>query len=176
MNDVGGQLKELASSLKGVFNDPIKGFGVLSDYALKRASLATGFNRPKSAFTKVDLKLKEQAEIFEDATRDLASAVDRTLRKYGRDIIGQQFPTKRLADIMIDLFVLACVLSRVNAALVEKGATGAAKEVEILKVFSGQVRRRVKSNISKIDDNDDDLIRSLAEHALEREGFSWDNI
>src|SRR3954470_3908540 len=47
MNDVGSQLKELATSLKGVFNDPIKGFGVLSEYALKRASLATGINRAK---------------------------------------------------------------------------------------------------------------------------------
>src|SRR6476659_2647874 len=53
MNDVGGQLKELAASLKDVFNDPIKGFGVLSEYAKKRASLATGFNRPKSTFTRL---------------------------------------------------------------------------------------------------------------------------
>ena len=34
MNDVGAQLAELSASLKGVFNDPIKGFGVLSEYAL----------------------------------------------------------------------------------------------------------------------------------------------
>ena len=33
MNDVGAQLKELAGELKGVLDDPIKGFGVLSDYA-----------------------------------------------------------------------------------------------------------------------------------------------
>ena len=35
MNDVGKQLKELSSSLEGIFHDPIKGFGVLSEYGLR---------------------------------------------------------------------------------------------------------------------------------------------
>ncbi|MFZ5472154.1 MAG: acyl-CoA dehydrogenase family protein [Myxococcota bacterium] len=176
MNDVGGQLKELAQSLKGVFNDPIKGFGVLSDYALKRAQLATGLRREKGAFTKLHPSLEAEAAVFEAATRDLATMVDRTLRKYGRDIIGQQFPTKRLADIMIDLFALACVLSRVSTSITQKGEQAAAKEKEILTVFARQVKGRVKRNFGKIDDNDDELVRSLADHAFENEGYAWDNL
>src|SRR3954453_5005227 len=42
MNDVGHNLKELSSTLANVFTDPIKGFGVLSDYARRRVSHATG--------------------------------------------------------------------------------------------------------------------------------------
>ncbi|HSN84855.1 MAG TPA: acyl-CoA dehydrogenase family protein, partial [Polyangiales bacterium] len=42
MNDVASQLRELASTMKGIFNEPIKGFGVLSDYARKHAALRTG--------------------------------------------------------------------------------------------------------------------------------------
>ena len=72
--------------------------------------------------------LKNEAEIFERRVRDLAIAADRILRKHGKNIINKQFATKRLADIMIDLFVLACVLSRVNTSLEEKGAAEAAKE------------------------------------------------
>ena len=45
MNDVGARLTDLAASLKDVLNDPIKGFGVLSEYALHRASLATNIGR-----------------------------------------------------------------------------------------------------------------------------------
>ncbi|MHB8872641.1 MAG: acyl-CoA dehydrogenase family protein [Myxococcaceae bacterium] len=176
MNDVGSQLKELASSLQGVFNDPIKGFGVLSEYALKRASLATGIKRAKSSFTKLDPALKAQAEIFEEATGDLATAADRILRKHGKNIIGKQFASKRLADIMIDLFVMACVLSRVNSALKDKGPKAAQKELEIAQVFAGQARRRIKSQLGKIDDNDDELVKSLADHAVELEGFGWDSI
>lgn len=176
MNDVGQQLKELSASLRGVFSDPIKGFGVLSGYAKKHASLVTGVNREKSRFTKLAPPLRPQAQIFEDGTRDLAAAADRILRKHGRNIIEKQFATKRLADIMIDLYVLACMLSRVHSLVASKGVDANAKEMEILKVFAGQVGRRVRSNFGKIDDNDDELIKSLADHAFEREGYGWDTV
>jgi hypothetical protein len=77
---------------------------------------------------------------------------------------------------MIDLFGLGCVLSRVNSSIQENGLEKAAKEIEILEVYSGQVRRRTKSNFGKIDNNDDELIKSLAVHAVENEKFMWDNL
>lgn len=176
MNDVGKQLKDVAKSVEGIFSDPIKGFGVMSDYAKKRLTSATGIGGTKKKFTKLNPALKDQAAIFEEATRDLAAAADRILRKHGKDIINKQFATKRLADIIIDLYVLGCVLSRVNTSIEDNGLEGAAKEIEILNVFAGQTRRRIKGNFGKIDDNDDDLITSLADHALEIEGFKWDNL
>ena len=176
MNDLGKQLKELSGSLQGIFDDPIKGFGVLSDYAMRRVSLATGMSRAKSTFTKLDPAVREHAAIFEEAARDLAAGTDRILRKHGKGIIGKQFATKRLADIMIDLFTLACVLSRVNTTIKDKGVGASTKELEILTIFSGQVRRRVKSNFGKIDNNDDELIKSLADHACENEKYIWDTI
>ena len=42
MNDVGHELKELSTSIGNVLSDPIKGFGVLSEYAIRRMSYATG--------------------------------------------------------------------------------------------------------------------------------------
>jgi hypothetical protein len=176
MNDVGKQLKELSTSLDGIFQDPIKGFGLLSEYGRKRISQATGVGNPKGTFTKIHPKLKEQSAIFEEGVRDLSTAADRILRKHGKKVIEKQFATKRLADIMIDLFVLACVLSRVSASIEEKGEKESAHEIEIAGVFAGQVRRRTKSNFNKIDDNDDELVKSLANHALEQEKYSWDSI
>jgi acyl-CoA dehydrogenase family protein 9 len=129
MNDVGTQLLDLASGLKDVLADPIKGFGLLSDYARRRAGLVTNVGRDKGSFTKLHPALKESAAVFEDGARDLATATDRLLRKHGKHIVDMQFATRRLADIMIDLFVLACVLSRVDSAVkrlgVEGGSTGA---------------------------------------------------
>ena len=176
MNDVGQQLKELAKSLDGVFNDPIKGFGVLREYALHRARLATGMRRTKGSFTKIDAALKAESEIFEAAARDLAAAADRILRKHGPKIIDKQLATRRLADIMIDLFVLACVLSRVNSSIQEHGTTGAAREIDILKVFAIQARERVKANFYEIDHNEDERLKALADHAFEIERFAWDTI
>lgn len=176
MNDVGGQLKELSTTVKGIFDAPIKGFGVLSQYAMKHATLATGYPRAKSRFSLIDPALREPAAVFEDSTRHLAAAVDRILRKHGKNIIGKQLASRRLANIMIDLFVLACVLSRVNSSLSEHGSEGAAKEVDILKIFANQAQRRVRHNFSLIDINDDEMIKGIAVHAFENEKFVWDNI
>jgi acyl-CoA dehydrogenase family member 9 len=176
MNDVGSQLKELSASMKGIFDHPIKGFGVLSDYARHRASLATGLRRSEGKFSKLPEALSGPGSVFEASIRDLAVMVDRLLRKHGKKIIDRQFATRRLADIMIDLFVLAATLSRVSRAIEEKGAEKAKEEIDIVKVLAGQVEMRSKRNFHKIDDNDDELIKSLADHALEAEDFGWDSI
>ncbi|HEY0462862.1 MAG TPA: acyl-CoA dehydrogenase family protein, partial [Polyangiaceae bacterium] len=176
MNDAGQNLRELAKSLEGVFTDPIKGFGVVSEYTLRRVSMATGFNRQGTTFTKLDANLKSVATIFESGTRDLASASDRILRKHGRSIIEKQFATRRLADIMIDLFVLACVISRVHSAIRAEGVDNAKKELEIATVFARQAQLRIRGNVEEIDNNVDESIKSLADHTFALEKFSWDTL
>jgi alkylation response protein AidB-like acyl-CoA dehydrogenase len=174
MNDVGQNLRDVSKGLEGVFTDPIKGFGVISEYALHRAALATGIGREGTTFTRLSPALKGPQSVFEDCTRDLAAATDRILRKHGRAIIEKQFATRRLADIMIDLFVLACVLSRVDASIRRLGESGAAREIEIATAFAGQARRRVKHTVTEIDDNQDEQVKSLADLAFEAERYTWD--
>ena len=175
MHDVGKNLKELSTSIESIFQDPIKGFGLLSEYTKRRFSHATGVGG-KNATLKVHKRIQVQATLFEDSVRDLAIAADRILRKHGKNIIGKQFATKRLADIMIDLFVLACVISRVNNSIQKKGETEATKEIEILQIFARQATGRAKKNFAKIDDNDDEIIKDIATHALHHEGYIWDNL
>jgi acyl-CoA dehydrogenase family protein 9 len=176
MKDVGDDLKELARSLKGVFDDPIKGFGVIRGYALRRAALAAGVNRERGKLTRVHPALKAQAGVFEDRTRDLASAVDRTLRRHGKDIIDKQLATRRLADIMIDLFALACVLSRVSSRLEAEGEAASAEELSIARALTGQASRRIGQNLSEMEQNEDELVKQLADTAFDREGYGWDTL
>ena len=176
MNEVGGQLKDVSASVKGIFDDPIKGFGVLSDYARRRAAMATGLGRGGAHFEGLPSEVARYGQGFEAATRKLATAVDRVLRKHGRGIIGKQFASRRLADILIDLFVLASVISRVATSVRDNGAEAAARELEILSVFAHQAHERVDANLARIDDNVDEAVKSLADHAVEVEGYSWDNI
>ena len=174
LNDVGQRLKEMAGSLRGIFDDPIKGFGVLYEYAKQRATWATGLPVSNPRMSKAHVALRAEAEIFEDTARDLAAMADRLLRKHGKGIIGKQFATRRLADVMIDLFVLGCVISRVTASIEAKGQDAAAEEIEIARVFAGQAVGRAKRNFRKIDNNDDELIKNLAESTYERGGYGWD--
>ena len=176
MNDVGVELKGVSSSVKGIFDDPIKGFGVLTDYARRRAAIATGVGPRSARFEGLPAPLEPYGDSFVSATNKLAAAADRILRKHGRGIIGKQFASRRLADIMIDLFVLATVISRVAAAVQDHGVPGAARELEILEVFSSQALHRVQANFDRIDDNVDEAVKSLAAHAFEHQGYTWDNI
>jgi len=174
MDDVGAQLAELAGSLKGALADPIKGFGVLSDYARKHAALRTGLMGEKLAFRLLHPALVSAAEPFEEATRELAWVADRVLRRYGRRIVDQQLELKRIADVLVDLFVFAAVLSRVNSAVEAEGEKAAARELDILRVFARRARGRIRGNFRRLEVNDDELVKTIATDAFERGEYAWD--
>lgn len=174
MNDVGQQYKEIQKVLGNVMEDPIKGFGVLSDFAKRRVTMVTGIG--KSVITMAHPVLKPYTQVFEECTRNLSAATDRILRKHGKNIVDKQFATRRLADVMIDLFTLGCVISRVSSSLTDKGTEKSIRELEILAIFSSQVLTRVRNHFERIDDNDDELIKSLADYTFEHEQFMWDNL
>ncbi|MEM7135335.1 MAG: acyl-CoA dehydrogenase family protein [Myxococcota bacterium] len=175
MNDVASQLQELSSTMKDIFNHPIKGFGVLSDYARKHASLRTGVGGD-SGFSDLHESIQDQAKVFEEETRYLAQATDKILRKHGKGIIGKQFASHRLAEIMIDLFVMASTISRVQSSIENKGPDGAALEIDILRTFTRAAKVRIKHNFRRIDTNDDEIIKTLADDAFTQEGYRWDTI
>ena len=106
--------------------------------------------------------------------REVAWVSDRELRRHGKEIIGKQQVSRRIAEVLIDLFVTACILSRVTTALEKRGEKGAAHELEIARVFSRAARSRIRGNLHRVDSNDDDLVTSLANDALEREAYGWD--
>jgi acyl-CoA dehydrogenase family protein 9 len=176
MQDVGEELQDLAASVRGVFADPIKGFGLMSDYARKRAQLATGLRREKSRWTMLHPSLAAEAALFEEATTGLARAADRILRKHGKKIIGEQLATRRLADIMIDLFALAAILARVSTQVDDHGEASAATDREILKAFARQAKRRVDASFAGIDENEDAAVLGIAKHVLETGRYGWDNV
>jgi acyl-CoA dehydrogenase family member 9 len=183
MNDVAVELKDVQQSLRAVLADPIKGFGVLSDYALRvaaiRAPQQIGDRLGERFGEKLTWKhlhpaLQQTAEHFEEATRELAWVSDRVLRRHGRHIIDKQFALKRIADILIDLFVLAAVMSRVDGSIKKHGEVQAARELEILRIFARSARGRIRGNLRRVDVNDDELVKTLADDAFEREGYGWD--
>jgi len=176
LDDVGHSLKEVSASVKGVFDDPIKGFGVLSDYAMHRASLLSGIKRDGSSLKGVAEELEAETKIFESGTRDLATVADRLLRRHGKKIIERQLATARMADIMIHLYVLAAVLSRVTTSIEKNGAEAAGNEIKIAQAFANRTARIVRTNTEEIEDNKDTEVKALADHAFEMERFSWDTI
>jgi acyl-CoA dehydrogenase family protein 9 len=176
MNDVSEELKGVAESMRGVLADPVKGFGVLSEYARRRASLATGLRRAKGRWTMLVPQVAAEAAVFEDAARELAIATDRLLRKHGKKIVDAQLPTRRLADVMIDLFTLGSLLARVSTRIEDHGEASASMEREILKAFAGQAKRRMTASFGAMEEHEDAGVEKIAAHVLEAGRYTWDNI
>jgi hypothetical protein len=174
LKDLGKTLGELRIAIDDIFNHPIKGFGVLADYAEKRLSHATGVGRDK-ILGKIPPELREAAGIYEKYTVELAKAADFLLRKYGKSIAGRQHALKRVADITVDLFVGLCVLSRAASLAGGSRDTGA-QALAIAQVFARQARRRMAHNVRRIERNEDEQMDSLAGFILGQSRYPWDVI
>jgi len=172
IKDPGEALKDVARGLKGIFNDPIKGFGVLTDYASKKVGQLTRIGRQR--FVGLAQPLEDDAVAFEQGVAKLAQAVEATLTRYGKGIIEQQLATKRLADVAIDLFVGMCCLARVNSMIATRGEAQCVDELRIVKVLLHGSRMRISNNLKALLKNADRDSLALADSVLSKGGYTWD--
>jgi len=174
LKGVGTGLVELKTAVGDIFNDPIKGFGVLGDYTSRRMREATGYGTDKIKYT-LEPALQKYAAIYEKYAVELSKASDQLLRQHGKAIADQQHAQKRIADITIDLFVGLCVLSRADS-LLKQGHPAAAQALDIAGLFSRQARRRMARNRRGFEHNEDAVTERLAASILERGSYAWDVI
>ncbi len=172
LKDVGASLKELRSALGSIFNEPIKGFGVLSGYAERRFTRATGIGGG-GLKTPLAPELRPLAAIYENYARAAARVAEASLRAYGKGISERQYVQKRIADLLIDLFVGLCVISRADSLLASRPETRA-EVLQIARIFTHQARRRMVRNIRGAAHNEDDAVDALAGAVLERGHYPWD--
>jgi len=174
MKDAGEYLKEIGKSAGKIFNDPIKGFGVLSGYAQKRVGQLTSLGKDK--LKSVHPVLAEDAQVFEDYVLELSKQADGVLRHFGKEIIGKQFTSKRFANASIDLFSGLCVLSRVTAMIEASSVQKCEQEINIAHIFTQQAKRRMNQNLRRLKRNEDGLMKRVADFVVEKEGYIWDII
>jgi acyl-CoA dehydrogenase family protein 9 len=172
LKDLGKSLGELKAAVDDIFNNFIKGFGVLTDYAEKRLTQATGVGRDK-ILTQMPAALREAADVYERYTVELAKASDYLLRKHGKSIANRQHDLKRIADVGIDLFVGLCVLSRAATLSRTPGEQGV-QAVRIARVFAQQAKRRMANVVRRITRNEDEEMNGLAGFILDKGSYPWD--
>ena len=174
MKDVGASLGELKSAVGDIFNNPIKGFGVLSGYAEKRFREVTGLGADRILHN-LHPSLKAGAEIYAKYTLELSKAADALLRMHGKAIADFQYQQKRIADITIDLFVGLCVHSRADT-IAKAEPEKAEHALALAQVFAKQAKRRMARNIRALLSNEDKQIDAIAAEVFARGGYQWDVI
>ncbi|CAN5902774.1 acyl-CoA dehydrogenase family protein [soil metagenome] len=117
MQEPGEYLREIGAALR----EPIKQLGLLTDFAADRVRQALGRGEPRIE-GEVHPEIRQHFDYLIDHTRDLRVAVDRVIRRHGREIVERQFVTARIAEMAIELYVRAAVLSRTQALLEARDA------------------------------------------------------
>ena len=159
----GKHLKEVQQAIR----EPIKGFGVLTDFVIHKAKMT--FGRP--SMERAHASLRHETVFFEWAAGELAAATERVLRKHGRKVHLMQFAQKRFAEVVIDLYGLAAVLSRTTAIIDQKGVEGARREIEYTAGFRALIEERVRSKLGRMEREEDELLKAVADRAYEDGGY-----
>jgi acyl-CoA dehydrogenase family protein 9 len=166
MQGPGRSLEEAGRAMR----EPIKGFGLLSDFALRKARSALGRERLNRAHP----SLRHETVLFEEYTVMLSKNVDKVLRRHGKDIAEMQYTQRRMADVAIDLYALVACLSRTTRAIERKGEEGARREVELTAAFANAAEKRLQANVSAFDANDDELLKGIAAQAYQDGAYPFD--
>ncbi len=171
MQDPGRELEEVSKAMR----EPIKGFGLLSDIALRKAKSAL-FPERRERLSRAHPTLAREAVLFEEYTAHLVKGVDKVLRRHGKNIAEMQYTQTRLADIAIDLYAIASVLTRTTRAIERHGEEGARRLIDLTSVFAAQARKRLASNVASLDENDDELRKAIASKTCADGGYPLDVI
>ncbi len=161
----GEYLKKIGHALKG----PIKGFGLLTDYATHwlKDRISTGRIRD------VDPSLMNAKVQFEKWAKNLHITTERILMQYGKNIIYREMVSNRMADAAIDLFGMIATISRVDTKIRQSGAESAEGEIRICNTFCEQAWRRVRRNLLMVDNNSDTNIKAIADAVIQSKEYPF---
>lgn len=165
-------LKELQSATDDIFDHPIKGFGLLGNYASRRFTQLTTLGQDRIVGA-VPESLRDDALVFEKYTLELARMADILLRRHGKKIADKQFALARTADVAIDLFVGLSVLSRVSA-MTPDNSEQYKSAVAIAHIFSQKAKRRMNRSLRQMLKNEDEVEKSVADFIFKQERYPWD--
>jgi acyl-CoA dehydrogenase family protein 9 len=166
MQEPGKELEEVARAMR----EPIKGFGLLSDFAIRKARTALGRER----LTRAHPSLSYATLLFDEHTSSLTRYVEKVLRKHGKNIAEMQFTQKRIADVAIDLYAMVAVIARTTRAIERQGEEGARRELDLTQIFVAAADRRLRQTSLSFDENDDELRKAVATKAYNDGGYPFD--
>jgi len=164
----GEQLKEVSKALTQPLEDVLHSIGVLSDYGVKWLQRKIAVS---DKLERIHPLFESEISIFERYTAKLADLAQRSITRYGKEIVKNQFEVKRFADCVIDLYAMSCVLSRASHAIETRGEESANRDIWLAKAFVRKARRRVAENYRRIEKNDDEVERQIARAFFDKNGY-----
>lgn len=163
------ELKELNMALR----EPLKHLGLLSEFAATRVRSA--FGATASLDVELDERLVPHGRFFEQHVAELRNAAEQAVRTHRGEIVERQLVVERLANMAIELFATACVISRTQQILDVDDANEVAEALalcELACVESGKRFRIARAALeSPTDATLDDTRRAVAAATTRQGGY-----
>jgi acyl-CoA dehydrogenase family protein 9 len=159
------RLKELGVALRR----PLKNLGLLSEFAASR--IASRFGATPTLDVELHERLAEHRRYFEKHVAELKDAAERVIREYRKQVVERQQELERLADMAIELFATACVLSRTQRLIEELGVEGCDRELALCDLFVIEAGRRFRTSRIAILSPQDETRRTVAQHVRADRGY-----
>ncbi|MCB9095058.1 MAG: acyl-CoA dehydrogenase family protein [Halobacteriovoraceae bacterium] len=167
-------LKELGkiSDVSKVLQDPIKSLGVLSNFAKQRISKMI----TTKTFSNIHSDLEVYADNFSSMLTDFSVKVENTLIKYGKKIIGNEYPQRRLANMAIELYVQLAVLARANSVLALDNVSDEDKEYvkNLTKITCIDSKQNFMRNFKRLGGYYDSVVPKVSNAVCDKDGYGLD--
>ena len=157
------RLGDVLENIGDALREPIKEIGVLTGFAFDRIRAAIG--TPQAGVV-VAGPLAGCLRTFERFTGNLHEGAESLLRAHKADIVNEQLQLARLAEMTIDLYGLAAVISRAQASIEREGEERAQPEIDIARQFCREAGARIERRRGLLAENRDARIRRIAREAV----------
>jgi acyl-CoA dehydrogenase family protein 9 len=161
-----------AADVSKALQDPIKSLGVLSGFAKKRIEKMVSAKH----LSLVHPSLQDHADDFIPMLNEFAIKVENSLIKHGSKIIDQELVQKRLANMVIELYVMTSVMSRTTAILNDSNISDDDKAYVsgLTEIILRESRHKFMENSKGMDKNYDKEVQSVTEALTKRESYGLD--
>jgi acyl-CoA dehydrogenase family protein 9 len=171
LNGIQGPAEKLAE-LGSAMRTPLKSWGVVAEFAADRVKGI--FGATERFDTPFHPRLAEHVKFFEKHVAELKAAVVAAVTKHRKQIIERQFVLERLAEMGIQLFSTAAVLSRTQALIEANGEAKSERELQLCDLYCVEAGRRFRTARLALDAREedvDDRRRTVAKSL--REAKAW---
>ena len=171
LNGIQGPAEKL-QHLGNALRQPIKNFGLVSGFAADRVREFLGVTTTLDA--PLSPRLATHQRYFEKHVAELRWATEDAITKYRTAIIDRQLVIERLAEMGIQLFATAAVLSRTQSLIAERGVERCERELALCDLFcvqSGRWFRHARNALDAREEDVDETRRSIAAAVRVEKGY-----
>jgi acyl-CoA dehydrogenase family protein 9 len=162
------------SDISDVIRDPIKSLGVLTSFAKKRLSRFVGGN----VLSDCHFKLAKEASKISEMVSQFSLEVENTLFQFREKIIDHELPLKRLANMVMEIYVSLAIVSRTTGILKNNNISSNEQDycLDLAHVALKESYQSFRRNYLDMKKHMDERMEKLSKEITKNEGYGLDII